>query len=82
MRFRVFCSSWFMRRHHPDAPVDGAIQGELADEGYDRDSYAWYVDLATLDDLIALRKSVRRELIIDVEGGEPTIEIYDNYREG
>lgn len=54
------------------APCEGAV----------REAGAWTIEIATLDDLLAISKRSKHNLIIDASGsGLPSIEIYDCYRE-
>ena len=49
-------------------------------------TYKWYgiagwIEIKSLDELIALNKALDIELIISTDGDDPTIEIYDDFRE-
>lgn len=53
------------------------------ERAYKNEHGKWMVDIATLEELIAIGEEVRRELILNVLSGwnEFTIEIYDDWRE-
>lgn len=49
-------------------------------------AYKWYgragwIVINSLEELLTLCKKVTTEIIIDVEGDTPLLEIYDDYRE-
>lgn len=63
-----------------EAPCEGAVL-ETVGDGWPR----WYIELHTLEELVAFKDLVGTELIIKdaaYHSGEmPCIEIYDDYRE-
>ena len=74
MRFRIMRTSGLGY----DSPCEGAYT--LPDEHDPNNWYhKWYADLNTLEELLALSKK-HGDLIINTEF-EPSIEIYDGYRE-
>lgn len=44
------------------------------------DHLAWFVEISTLDELIAFQKT-HGDLVLSGDDGTPSIEIYDDYRE-
>lgn len=82
MKFRIKrTSNW----DGEEKPCENAYGGEHLGGRAD-DVRVWYIDINTLDELIALRNEVENELIIDTTwekelNGIPEIEIYDDYRE-
>ena len=82
MKFRIKrTSNW----DGEEKPCEKAYGGEHLGGRAD-DVRVWYIDINTLDELIALRNEVENELIIGTTwekelNGMPEIEIYDDYRE-
>lgn len=82
MKFKVFRSSdWFGK------PCENAYKETSADlptrqDWFDQD---WFVDINSLEELIAFQHSLHSSIIIESELDSPyddlTIEIYDDYRE-
>ncbi len=63
------------------SPCDGAIEissQHLYDDVYCRE---WEIEIATLDDLMALHRAHGKLVIKTHQSEMPTIEIYDDYRE-
>lgn len=68
-----------------EKPCEKAYGGEHLGGRAD-DVRVWYIDINTLDELIALRDEVENELIVGTAQEKelndmPNIEIYDDYRE-
>lgn len=72
----------------------GSGEGSIVDKypilrkyGYHGEHHhRWYgiaglIVINSLEELLALQKDVDHEIIIDMDGDTPTIEIYDDYRE-
>ncbi|MFP3041902.1 hypothetical protein LQZ19_08775 [Treponema primitia] len=76
MRFEVRRTSW-------KKPGFGAIKNEVEDgEDYDDYDYNWHIDFKTLEELLKWQQEVGKEIILrKLKDGNPTIEIYDDYRE-
>ena len=56
-----------------DKPCDSALRDETND--------LWQIDINTIDELLEFAKEQGGNLIINVKGKSPHIEIYDDYRE-
>jgi len=82
MKFRIKRTSNF---DGEEKPCEKAYGGEHLG-GRANDVRVWYIDINTLDELIALRDEVENELIVGTAyekelNDMPEIEIYDDYRE-
>ena len=82
MKFRIKrTSNWGGEEKPCEKAYGGKHLGGRAD-----DVRVWYIDINTLDELIALRDEVENELIVGTANEKelndmPEIEIYDDYRE-
>jgi len=56
-------------------------EGEILKQEYEKSIYTPYIYIYGLEELRRLRESVHHCLIIDWDGDEASIEIYDGYRE-
>lgn len=81
MKVRIYRTTGYRPK---EAPVEGAY-AEIVDRTPNNPGVAiwreWFLDIETLEDLAELHKKVEHELVFFVNDGQPTIEIYDNYRE-
>lgn len=77
MKFRISATSTASNGEKPciDARPDGEI------EQFGRRRRAWAIDVADLDDLLALADRNGPLILHQNEDGQPEIEIYDDYRE-
>lgn len=71
MKFEIVRASDFF--HAKEPPCEGAVC-EKTDEDCDKE---WSIEIATLEDLIALSNRVGHRLVVD----QSQIWIYDNYME-
>ncbi len=80
MRFRVTRTSGYAIQTRQERPCR-----EAEDEpGIDTQGYAvtkWYVEIGSLEELIAFIRRHGRIVLTPVEQGPDHIEIYDDYRE-
>jgi hypothetical protein len=78
MRFRIKRVDYTLP---PGSPCEGAYQLP----GKTGDSDSWYIDIATLEELMSLMAAVGKDLILtpraDFHSGTPGITIYDDYVE-
>lgn len=71
MKFRVIRASRDLDEHKGISPTPSAVQ----------DGDEWFVELPTIEALMALRKEAGADLIIGSMRQQPDIWIYDDYME-
>lgn len=84
MKFEIRCASWYGVKEESDPPPckNAVFSQEIipASKEYGTDAYVetkWFVEVNTLEELLAIAKETEHDLIIDSE----LIIIYDAYVE-